>query len=498
MPPPSAESATPPLPTGEDDDSRAITTAREMTSYDDSGLHGRGAKGKTLPPPLGSTGPSKSTGARGQEWLGKALFGALAMMAGAAVVVAGSNIWGSGAGAGAGSLAGLAKVKPVKSFAKRDGTPRFAQVISPKSFAVLDTVQAPSAFNGSSLFVPPGSTEDSLKEKPFHIYDDSFYDVIGSDPTLTLLSDAGTDPLFHEAVVWHEATDEVFFVQNAGAPAAGTGLNKSAIVQKISLSAASAVQKGEQNETEITTVKGDVQVINPNGGTSFRGKIIFTGEGQGDDVPSALYLLDPTEPYNTSVILNNFYGRQFNSLNDVAINPRNKQLYFTDVTYGYLQDFRSEPILPNQVYRYDYDTGAIGVVADGMNMPNGIAFSPDGQHAYISDTGIAAGFWGTNYTRPSTIYRYDVQDDGSWDNKKVFAYSHVGPPDGIHTDSKGNLYAGVGDGVHVFNPAGVLIGKIYLGELSANFNFAGEGRLVICAETRLYYVTFGAAGWSPE
>jgi gluconolactonase len=65
---------------------------------------------------------------------------------------------------------------------------------------------------------------------------------------------------------------------------------------------------------------------------------------------------------------------------------------------------------------------------------------------------------------------------------------------GIHCDSQGNVYAGTGDGVHVFNPSGKLIGKIYLGTTSANFNFAGDGRMVICAETELYYATLAAGG----
>ena len=37
--------------------------------------------------------------------------------------------------------------------------------------------------------------------------------------------------------------------------------------------------------------------------------------------------------------------------------------------------------------------------------------------------------------------------------------------------------------MQVFNPSGKLIGKIYLGTTSANFQWAGDGRLVICAET---------------
>jgi gluconolactonase len=69
--------------------------------------------------------------------------------------------------------------------------------------------------------------------------------------------------------------------------------------------------------------------------------------------------------------LNNFFGRQFNSLNDVAVNPRNKDLYFTDVTYGYLQNFRPLPGFPNQVYRFNVDTGLVSMVADKFDKPNG-------------------------------------------------------------------------------------------------------------------------------
>lgn len=71
------------------------------------------------------------------------------------------------------------------------------------------------------------------------------------------------------------------------------------------------------------------------------------------------------------MIVNNFFGRQFNSLNDVSVNPRNKDIYFTDTLYGYLQDFRPVPGLRNQVYRLNPATGAVTVVADGFTLPNG-------------------------------------------------------------------------------------------------------------------------------
>ena len=193
-------------------------------------------------------------------------------------------------------------------------------------------------------------------------------------------------------------------------------------------------------------------------------------------------------------MLNNYFGRQFNSPNDVNINPRNHDIYFTDTLYGYWQDFRPPPGLKNSVYRFTPGTGAVTVVADDFVAPNGLTFSPNGSYAYVTDTGAQQAFFGFNQSLPTTIYRYDVQDDGTFENRKLFAYPSPGLPDGIHCDSNGNVYTGVGDGVQVFNESGVLLGKIFLGTTSANFNFAGNGRMIICAETELYYVTFAAEG----
>ena len=38
--------------------------------------------------------------------------------------------------------------------------------------------------------------------KPFHVYDQEFYSVLGNNPTLTRIAYSPVDPLFHEAVVW--------------------------------------------------------------------------------------------------------------------------------------------------------------------------------------------------------------------------------------------------------------------------------------------------------
>ena len=71
------------------------------------------------------------------------------------------------------------------------------------------------------------------------------------------------------------------------------------------------------------------------------------------------------------VLLDNYFGRQFNSLNDGAIHSVNNDVYFTDTLYGYWQDFRPPPGLRNQVYRLTPATGAVTVVADQFTSPNG-------------------------------------------------------------------------------------------------------------------------------
>lgn len=51
-------------------------------------------------------------------------------------------------------------------------------------------------------FIPPGSTEKSLLNRPFHIYDEEFLRILGGNPSLTRIAYSKVDPLFHEAVVW--------------------------------------------------------------------------------------------------------------------------------------------------------------------------------------------------------------------------------------------------------------------------------------------------------
>lgn len=66
------------------------------------------------------------------------------------------------------------------------------------------------------------------------------------------------------------------------------------------------------------------------GGTNWKGQIVFANQGRGADIPPSLAVVNPYEPFNSSILLNNYFGRQFNSLNDIRVHPKSKDIYFTD------------------------------------------------------------------------------------------------------------------------------------------------------------------------
>jgi gluconolactonase len=75
----------------------------------------------------------------------------------------------------------------------------------------------------------------------------------------------------------------------------------------------------------------------------------------------------------------------------------------------------------------------------------------------------------------------------------VFAYSDSGVPDGIQLDTMGNVYSGCGEGTHVWNAEGTLIGKFYLNSTTAQMIFTKSG-LVILDEEAIYLANIQAQG----
>lgn len=78
-------------------------------------------------------------------------------------------------------------------------------------------------------------------------------------------------------------------------------------------------------------------------------------------------------------------------------------------------------------------------------------------------------------------------------NRRLFAFADSGIPDGIKCDVHGNVYSGCGDGVNVWSPGGVLLGRILVEGGAANFCFGREGEMFILNEHKLWRAQLAAS-----
>lgn len=193
-----------------------------------------------------------------------------------------------------------------------------------------------------------------------------------------------------------------------------------------------------------------------------------------------------------TVLMDQFDDKRLNAPNDVVVHS-DGSIWFTDPGYGILMHYEGNKApfeLPRSVYRLEPDSGAVAVVADDFDRPNGLCFSPDERLLYIVDTGA-----------PSHIRVFDVEH-GKLTNGRVFVRMNPGGSDGIRADLDGNIWSAAGwggagfDGVHCFAPDGTLIGRIHLPEACANLCFGGvkKNRLFMTASQSLYSIYVEALG----
>ena len=191
-----------------------------------------------------------------------------------------------------------------------------------------------------------------------------------------------------------------------------------------------------------------------------------------------------------------FENKKLNSPNDVVCKS-DGSIWFTDPIFGihsFYEGFKTDSEIAPNVYRID-PAGKLEVVAEGINQPNGLAFSPDESILYVVESRSV----------PRKILSFEVKNGKQLTNRRTFIDAGPkGTPDGFRLDIDGNLWCGWGmgeaglDGVHVFNPAGKLIGRIDLPERCANVCFGGlhRNRLFMAAATSLYALYVNTQGVS--
>lgn len=202
-----------------------------------------------------------------------------------------------------------------------------------------------------------------------------------------------------------------------------------------------------------------------------------------------------TEADGTVVcVVERYQGKRLNSPNDVVVKS-DGTIWFTDPPYGIMSNeegYQAESeIGASYVYRFDPASDELTVVANDFDKPNGLAFSPDEDLLYISDTGASHDPNGAHHIRV-----FDVVDGKSLTNGRVFAVVDPGLADGFRLDVQGNLYTSSEDSIQVYTAAGERIGKILVPEKIANCTFGGpdKNRLFIAASSSLYSITLNTRG----
>jgi gluconolactonase len=199
-----------------------------------------------------------------------------------------------------------------------------------------------------------------------------------------------------------------------------------------------------------------------------------------------------TNPDGTiATVVDRYDGKRLNSPNDVVATPRG-DLIFTDPPYGLRRadgSFGPQELPYSGVFRISGSDGALFLLTDDMDRPNGLAITADGSRLFLADTS-------RHHVRAfalqgATLTGGDVFCDVSYEET-------VGRPDGIKLDVLGNLYvtANTAEGVWVYDPTGALLGFISVGEAPANLAWGGDDwrTLFVTARTSVYRLQMKVAG----
>jgi gluconolactonase len=184
-----------------------------------------------------------------------------------------------------------------------------------------------------------------------------------------------------------------------------------------------------------------------------------------------------------TTVVDNFEGQKLNSPNDLVHEHQRIDLLHRPA----LRD-QHEPAGAgfSGVFWIDPE-GALTVLADDFDRPNGIALSPDESILYVDDTA------------KEHVRKFVVQPDGNALGGELFIDLQSdlpGNPDGMAVDEFGDIYVTGGGGVRVVTPEGTLLGTIEIPESATNCKFGGaDGRsLFVTAPPRVYRVAMKVKG----
>lgn len=173
-------------------------------------------------------------------------------------------------------------------------------------------------------------------------------------------------------------------------------------------------------------------------------------------------------------VVSRFKGKRFNSPNDLTIAP-DGDIFFSDPPYGFLDKVNSDPTAGKMIfvkekreletagiYRFRPSTGELSMLSDAMDLPNGMALSPDGAFLYVNSSDM----------QKREMWRFSTSDgSGAVFYDGPYGDDEKGWFDGLKMHASGNVFTTGPGGILVVSPAGERIATISLPDEATNICF---------------------------
>ena len=174
---------------------------------------------------------------------------------------------------------------------------------------------------------------DILSIDVFVTFQPEFKNLLGPNAKVTIVAQ-DTYNFAHEAAVW--VGDDIYYTSNR--------------IMKEGEEGGQICEIGKLNIKTNRIEKLETDIKMANGGTNYKSGVIFCEQGTFTS-PGAITYMD-VETLQTTRFVTEFYGRPFNSPNDVVVMRSNGTIWFTDPSYGYGHEYKNSPMLPNHVYAF--------------------------------------------------------------------------------------------------------------------------------------------------
>ena len=300
-----------------------------------------------------------------------------------------------------------------------------------------------------SIFIIACSSPEKNPNAKIEIFDESILEIINIYSEIEELADSISLP---EGPVWDKASNSLLFTDVMG--------NK--------------LYKWNEEE-------GTKEYISPSGNTGYAPNVnlgLLGGNGllidkngdiivcqHGDRRLAKIENTSSNSP-NFTTLIDNYEGGRFNSPNDLTY-ASNGDIYFTDPSFGFfnLETFQFvesdlKDLDFNGVYKFNVNTKALSLITDQIDLPNGIALSPDEKSLYVNKMAFIDG------NRKILKINLESMEMTTLFDGSELPQEDEGNFDGLKVHSSGNIFTSGPGGLLIISPEGKLLGKIDFGPIT--------------------------------